>query len=79
MAAGLPVISSPYPSLKTLVEGEGIGLAVGHADIGAAIRTIIASQERYRTNVKSCREKMFVFERYFDEAFSSEADENPSC
>ena len=73
MAAGLPVICSPFPSLKKFVDAERIGLAADFGEIGLAAGRISADMENYRSNVASCRQRHFEFERYFSQAFSSYA------
>jgi len=74
MAAGLPVICSPFPPLKKFVEeDERIGLGAEFAEIGPAISRISANMESYRANVSSCRQRNFEFERHFSKAFSAYA------
>lgn len=70
MAAGLPIICSPFPSLTEFVEKHNIGRAVSVENIGYALCDIIARLETHRTNVSKCRDAYFNFDRYFMETFS---------
>lgn len=73
MVANLPVICSPFPSLKEFVSREGIGQACGIADIGAAISEIARDRDGYAARVAECRRRHFQFEPYFDAAFAAYA------
>lgn len=73
MAAGLPVICSPFPSLSQFVHDEHIGLGADFSEIGPAARRIAADMEAYRSSVADCRHRHFEFERYFSRAFSTYA------
>jgi len=73
MAAGLPVICSPLPSLARFVHGEEIGVATGFDGIGAAAGRIAAAMDGYRSSVAKCRERHFDFERHFSNAYSAYA------
>jgi glycosyltransferase involved in cell wall biosynthesis len=74
MAAGLPIICSPFPSLADFVHGERIGFTAGLDGIGPAASRIAADLETYRASVAECRRRHFEFERYFHEAFTAYAD-----
>lgn len=73
MAAGLPVICSPFPSLGKFVHEEHVGVAAEFGGIGPAAARIAADMEAYRASVADCRRRHFEFERYFSAAFSSYA------
>lgn len=73
MVANLPVICSPFPSLKEFVSREGIGQACSIADIGAAISAIACDRHGYSQRVAECRRRHFQFEPYFDAAFATYA------
>jgi glycosyltransferase involved in cell wall biosynthesis len=70
MAAGLPVVCSPFPTLERFVRDEHIGIGCDFADIGAAIAQISTDIEGYRRRVDACRNRYFRFEPHFDAAFS---------
>lgn len=70
VAAGLPIITSPFPSLKNFVEKQGIGKAVPFEKIGDALREILINQESYQQNVKKCADTFFSFEEYFHAAWA---------
>lgn len=70
VAAGLPVIASPLPSLKHFVEQQGIGKAVPIVEIGDALRELSENINIYRQNVKKCAETVFSFEEHFSVAWA---------
>ena len=70
VAAGLPVIASPFPSLKSFIEKQGIGKAVPFDDIGDALRTIHKNKNIYQQNVMKCAATLFSFEEYFSVAWA---------
>ena len=70
LASGLPLICSPHKSLKEFVDKHKIGFAVNFAEIGNAIKDISADKKRYNENVKTCCEEYFVFDKYFNQAFT---------
>jgi hypothetical protein len=69
LAAGLPVVCSPFESLKAFVNANQIGRAVDISSIPSALGEIFAGLDSFRANVAECRESHFVFERYFEKAF----------
>jgi glycosyltransferase involved in cell wall biosynthesis len=71
VAAGLPIIASPFPSLKCFIEQQGIGKAVPFEEIGNAIREISDNIDIYHQNVKKCATKLFSFEKYFSTAWEN--------
>ena len=71
MAAGLPVICSPFPSLVEFVARQNIGCAVPVQEIGPALRKITADLDAYRARVEACRNEYFEFEKYFYPAFAA--------
>ncbi|MBI5670293.1 MAG: glycosyltransferase [Chloroflexi bacterium] len=63
IAAGLPVVASPIPEVKALVDRYGLGLTCDPTDpaaIAAAIRTILQPEQykRFRTNAEKAREEL---------------------
>jgi glycosyltransferase involved in cell wall biosynthesis len=70
IAAGIPVLCSPFPSLRSFVEGHGIGKSVEFFEIGDALVHIQSEIEKYRQNVDQCRRNCFEFEPYFYKSFS---------
>jgi glycosyltransferase involved in cell wall biosynthesis len=70
LAAGLPIICSPFPSLEKFVRDERIGVAADFQEIGSAARRIASDMAGYRSSVADCLRRHFEFERYFAEAFS---------
>jgi glycosyltransferase involved in cell wall biosynthesis len=73
MSAGLPVVCSPFPSLKKFVEEEGIGFGTNFDEVGTAIARIAADLDGYRSRVAICAQRHFNFERSFNEAYSAYA------
>jgi len=69
LASGLPVICSPFPSLKEFVEGNQIGVAVGFHEIGDSIKIIKSNYIIYSDQVRKCCEKHFIFDKYYKEVF----------
>lgn len=74
IAAGIPVICSPFPSLRSFVNEQGIGKSVEITEIGDALSIIQPEIDKYRQNVDICRRKNFEFEPYFYKAFSEFLD-----
>ncbi len=70
LASGLPVICSPFPSLKEFIEKNEIGAAVSISEIGEAINKIIEDKTYYDKKVKECYNKHFIFDEYFNEVFN---------
>jgi glycosyltransferase involved in cell wall biosynthesis len=70
VAAGLPVIASPFPTMKGFIETQGIGKAVPFIEIGDAIREIFQSKDVYQKKVKECADTLFCFEDYFVAAWA---------
>jgi glycosyltransferase involved in cell wall biosynthesis len=70
LAAGIPVICSSFPSLRSFVDDFGIGKSVEINEIGDALSQICPEMEKYRQNVDLCRHEHFEFEPYFYTAFS---------
>ena len=70
VAAGLPVIASPFPSLISFIEQQGIGKAVSFEEIGDALREIYENMDSYQQNVKKCASTLFSFENYFMAAWA---------
>ena len=79
MAAGVPVVCSPFPSLGAFVAAEGIGLAAEFAGVGAALARIAGDLPGYREAVARCRTRHFEFEPYFAAAFSAYAEGESCC
>jgi len=69
IAAGLPVITSPFPVLKEFVDKQGVGKAVAVHAIGQAILEIGEKKSFYQDNVQKCAATLFSFENYFSQAF----------
>ena len=69
MAAGLPVICSPFPSLEAFVSKEGIGKSVPVEKIGEALKIILPHIDEYRHRVTQCLAEHFAFETHFAKAF----------
>lgn len=70
IAAGIPVICSPFPSLQSFVEEHGIGKSADFPEIGDVLLLIQSEKEKYRQNVDLCRRNYFEFEPYFYRSFS---------
>lgn len=70
VAAGLPIVASPFPILKYFIEEQGIGKAVPFEEIGNALREISKNQDIYQQNVKKCAETFFSFEAHFSTAWA---------
>jgi glycosyltransferase involved in cell wall biosynthesis len=79
MAAGVPVVCSPFPSLGAFVAAEGIGLAAEFTAVGAALARIASDLPGYREAVARCRARHFEFEPYFTAAFSAYAEGESCC
>jgi glycosyltransferase involved in cell wall biosynthesis len=73
LAADLPVICSPFPSLEEFINSEGIGIACSFDKLGDAIRSISLDIAAFRNRVHECRQKHFEFESYFLAAFGQYA------
>lgn len=74
IAANLPIICSPHPSLSEFTRVHGIGLASDLNDIGKSINLILSEIEDYKNNVRHCQERYFQFESYFEKAYSEFAE-----
>lgn len=74
LAANLPVICSPHPSLSEFTQAHGIGIASDFNGIGKSIESILLRLDDYRENVRRCRERHFQFESYFTKAYSEFAE-----
>jgi glycosyltransferase involved in cell wall biosynthesis len=73
LAADLPVICSPFPSLEEFVSAEGIGVACSFDRLGDAISIISKDISTFRNRVRECRQKHFEFESHFLAAFGQYA------
>jgi glycosyltransferase involved in cell wall biosynthesis len=70
LKAGLPLICSDFPSLKTFVERYRIGMALPVEKIVRGIEKIGDQLEYYRRNTLDCYEQTYRFELYFDHFFN---------
>lgn len=74
LAANLPIICSPHPSLSEFTQANEIGIASNFSDIGSSIELILRRLDNYKTNVQLCLERHFQFETYFENAYREFAE-----
>lgn len=59
VAAGVPVVASNFPEMRSFVDSNGVGLCVDPGDeeeIVSAIQRLLMDSSLYQTMVKNCRE-----------------------
>ena len=67
LKAGLPVISSDFPSLRQFIKDNAIGTTIATFDeLPGALESLNAQIQTFRENALTCYEKFFRFERYFE-------------
>lgn len=71
LASGLPIICSPFQSLKEFVNEHEVGFSVPIKETGNAVGEILKDLEFYRKKVKKCCDEYFVFDRYYENAFQN--------
>jgi len=74
LAANLPIICSPHPSLTEFTQAHEIGIACNFSEIGNSIEFILQRLDNYKKNVKSCLDRHFQFETYFEKAYKEFAE-----
>jgi glycosyltransferase involved in cell wall biosynthesis len=69
LLAGLPIVCSPFPALKSAMDRYGFGQAVAVEDIPSALVAVADNEQKMKTAIRETLEKELQFDEYFDKAF----------